>query len=126
MREIRATRLSATTVSDVIGGEIVALYAGKAVVRVFMVPASEFWRDAIRAEYEISGRPLRVTRETLTASMVTEIVEQQMDEEKNLKRYGEFIHASKVRAFLLPANDLWEKKVKEKREGRDETHQDAG
>ena len=111
LREFRATKLTEGIISDVIGGEVVALYAGKIAVRVLMLPASERWAGEIRAEYASNGRPLRVTRGTLSAPLVTEIVTQQADAKWNPLTYGEFIHSGKVRAYLVPDNLAWRARV---------------
>ncbi len=113
MREIRATKLTATAVADVIEGEVIILYAGRLGLRVLMVPASDIWRQRISAEYGATGLPLHITKETLDASAITRIVARQVDEKWNPFTYGEFIHTDKVRAFILPDNLFWREKVRE-------------
>jgi hypothetical protein len=114
LREVRATKLTAGDVADVIGGEILILYAGKLSFRAIMVPASDFWHQKVFVEYASTGHVIRVTRETLTAAHIQEIVTQQVDSKWNPYAYGELSHAEKVRAFILPDNLFWRAVVQER------------
>jgi len=112
MKEFRGTRLPASVIDAALDQhEVIVLHVGRIrAVRVLMLPALE-WSDAVRAEYASNGHALKMSRETLSAAGITEIVQHQVDGKWNPYTYGELVDGDRVRAYLVPANRYWTAKV---------------
>ena len=117
MREIRARRLSAGDIAEiVIQQEPVILYAGKTDgARVYGLPVKGEREDGMEWETLIddtySTDPIRVDRTNLGESILLAIVTGQVDRDWRPCAWGILFVGDTASLYLVPENEPWKDKV---------------
>ena len=108
MREIRARRVSADTITEIaVENQPLVFYAGKSdsLLRVYGLPVRE-WRASIGIAYG-NRAPVRVNRGELSEAILLQLIAGQVDADWQPCSYGVLVVGGTDALYLVPGNAYW-------------------
>jgi len=123
MKELRAYELSARDLGEMVANQEVSIITiGRSrVARLFVLPLGT-WRETIAgiygedAENDVRRVSTRTTRDELDERTMMAILMNQVDENWQPHQFAILTQASADAAYLVPANEYWQKQVESETE----------